>query len=82
MDLQTPLRSNMKDSRPKYFVKRLMTIRRNVETVIGQLSERFSIQSIRAKDLWHLTAKLARKILAHTLCFFVAGDITFEEILS
>ncbi|MCX7338875.1 MAG: IS982 family transposase [Alphaproteobacteria bacterium] len=69
LDLQTPLRKNMPDSRPKEIVSTMMNIRRKVETVIGQLSERFRIQSIKAKDLWHLCAKVGRKILAHTVCF-------------
>ena len=69
VDLQTPLRANMKDDRPKSVVRRLMKARRIVETVIGQLSERFNIQKVRAKDLWHLSHRLIRKILSHNLCF-------------
>ena len=34
IDLQTPLRKNMIDSRPKWFVRQLMKIRRRIETVI------------------------------------------------
>lgn len=41
IDLQTPLRKNMKDSRDKTFVGQPMSARRPVETVIGQLSGRF-----------------------------------------
>ena len=51
LDLQTPLRKNMKDSRPKETVALMMNIRRKVETVIGQLTERFQIQCIKAKDM-------------------------------
>lgn len=69
--LHTPLRKNMKDSRPLSFIHRIMDIRRKVETVIGQLVERFKIQSIKAKDSWHLMAKIGRKILAHTICFYL-----------
>jgi hypothetical protein len=69
LDLQTPLRSNMKDSRPKETVSLMMNIRRKVETVIGQLTERFQIQCIKAKDLWHFCSKIGKKILAHTVCF-------------
>jgi len=68
--LHTPLRKNMPDPRPKEFISQIMNVRRKVETVIGQLVERFKIQSIRAKDNWHLMAKIGRKIFAHTLCFF------------
>nr|WP_268904605.1 IS982 family transposase [Candidatus Regiella insecticola] len=71
LNLQTPLRVNMADARPKKMVAIMMTIRRKIETVIGQLVERFDIQSIRAKDLWHLKAKVARKIVARTFCFML-----------
>lgn len=73
--LHTPLRKNMKDTRPKNFVTKIMNVRRKVETVIGQLVERFHIQTIKAKDTWHLMAKVGRKILAHTVCFFINQTI-------
>lgn len=75
VNLHTPLRNNMKDPRPKRFVKQIMNIRRLVETVIGQLTERFKIQAIKAKDMWHLMAKINRKILAHTVCFAINKNI-------
>ena len=67
--LHTPLRRNMQDSRPRSFVKLLNRVRRKIESVIGQLVERFHIQRIRAKDSWHLLCKIRRKIFAHALCF-------------
>lgn len=69
IDLQTPLKRNMTDNRPKSDVNRLMRYRRNIETVIGQLSDCFNIQKVRARDLWHLPHRLTRKILAHNFCF-------------
>lgn len=71
VDLHTPLRKNMNDPRPQAFVYKIMNVRRKVETVIGQLVDRFKIQVIRARDNWHLRAKIGRKILAHTTCFFI-----------
>jgi hypothetical protein len=44
-----------------------MTIRRRVETAIGQLVEAFSFCDVRTHDLWHLTGRLARKLLAYNL---------------
>jgi hypothetical protein len=38
-----------------------------VETVIGQLSEQFNIEKVRDRDLCHLTSRMARKLLAHTV---------------
>ncbi|WP_394699484.1 hypothetical protein [uncultured Desulfobacter sp.] len=53
-----------------------MSTRRLVETVIGQLKEQFQIEKIRARNLWHLTNRLTRKILSHTL-----GDF-FNQLLN
>jgi hypothetical protein len=65
----------MQDSRPKDWVKLLQTVRRLIETVIGQLSvsvarrrHRFNIEKVWARDMWHLTSRLNRKLLAHTVC--------------
>lgn len=69
LDLQTPLRKNMYDARPKKNLSTMMNIQRKVETVIRQLVKQFQVQTIKAKDLWHLCAKVGRKILAHTICF-------------
>lgn len=71
IDLQTPLRKNMQDPRPKAYVKELMRKRRLVETVIGQLTERFHIEKVRARDTWHLSNRFIRKILAHTVGVFL-----------
>jgi hypothetical protein len=79
--LHTPLRSNMEDNRPKSFVNHLMDIRRKVETVIGQLVDRFNIQNIRAKDTWHLLVKASRKVLAHSICFLINQSINPDEPL-
>ncbi len=61
----------MIDKRPKSVVKRLKKARRKIETVIGQLSERFNIQKIKARDLLHLSHHFIRKILAHNVCFLI-----------
>ncbi|MGR3279838.1 hypothetical protein ACSYAD_32815 [Acaryochloris marina NIES-2412] len=41
--------------------------RQLVETVVGHLCHWFDIERILARDLWHLSSRLARKILAHTV---------------
>jgi IS5 family transposase len=71
IDLQTALRSNMQDNRPKNWVKLLQTVRRLIETVIGQLCDRFNIEKVWARDMWHLTSRLNRKVLAHTVCVWL-----------
>jgi Transposase DDE domain len=67
IDLQTPLRDNMDDPRPRSVVQRLLKTRRRVETAIGQLVEFFDFAACKARDLWHLTSRLVRKLLAYNL---------------
>lgn len=67
IDLQTPLRDNMPDPRPKTAVQRLLKVRRRVETAIGQLVEHFDFAACKARDLWHLASRLVRKLLAYNL---------------
>ena len=64
IDLETPLRANMTDTRDPVFVKNLIKVRRLVETVIGQLTDHLHMAKVRARDLWHLTSRINRKILA------------------
>jgi Transposase DDE domain len=71
IDLQTAVRSNMQEKRSEGFIKWLKSTRRLVETVIGQLTERFNIEKVRARKLWYLTNRIARKVLAHTICVFI-----------
>lgn len=71
IQLQTPLRVNMPDSRPAWAVRQLTRTRRRVETVIGQLTGQFHFEKIWARDAWHLTHRITRKILAHTLGLFI-----------
>lgn len=61
----------MSDPRGKDCNRWITSTRRLVETVIGQLSEQFNIEKIRARDLWHLTSRIARKILSHTVGVFI-----------
>lgn len=67
LDLQTPLRKNMPELRPKATATQLMKTIRLIETVIGQLAERFHIEKIRARDTWHFVNRFIRKSLAHTV---------------
>lgn len=68
IDLQTAARSNMEKKRSKKFLKWLTSTRCLVETVIGQLTERFNIEKVRARKMWYLTNRITRKILSHTIC--------------
>lgn len=68
--LKTPLKRTMAD-RPTFRLHPLGTrLRRLIETVNGQLAQRFHIQALRVRKGWTLAAKWYRKILTHTLCVF------------
>jgi len=67
LNLQTPTRGNMVDSRGKDANRWITSTRRLVETVIGQLAGQFNIEKIWARDCWHLTNRVVRKVLAHTI---------------
>ena len=71
INLQTAVRSNMEENRSPKFLKWLVSTRRLIETVIGQLTERFKIEKVRARKLWYLTNRIARKVLAHTICICI-----------
>ncbi len=67
IDLQTPVRKNMIEPRPRWWLKLLRRVRKRVETVISQLEQRFGLAKTRARDAWHLTNQVTRKLLAHTV---------------
>lgn len=67
INLQTPVRRNMKEPRPRGWLKLLQRVRKCIETVIGQLEQRFNLAKTRARDVWHLTHQVTRKLLAHTM---------------
>jgi len=87
INLQTPLRANMTDPRPPWVVRPLIRTRRRVETVIGQLAAQFHFEKIRARDVWHLTSRITRKVLAHTLGIFMnrqvgRSDLQFDGLIA
>lgn len=84
--LHTLLRSNMKEDRPRKFLQLIVKTRRLVETVIGQLTERFHINRVWARNLFRLANRFARKILAHTLSLMLlrlmgSDDLQLERLV-
>jgi hypothetical protein len=80
--LWTPVKKNMAPTTGPVTTSILKNTRRLIETVIGQLSERFHIERVRARDRWHLTERISRKILAHTvgMAFLKAAGIYTLEL--
>ncbi|RKM35971.1 hypothetical protein [Moraxella catarrhalis] len=61
----------MPENRPISVINRLKNAHSDIETVIGQLSGRFNMQKLRARDLWYLSHRFMRKILAYNFCFVI-----------
>lgn len=53
----------------------LTQMRRRIETVIGQLTERYQAKRTWARDTWHLFSRVFRKVLSHT----VAALLSYER---
>ncbi len=64
-----PFRHRSKERKP--WPRRLTQIRRRVETVIGQLVERYHAKKVWARDLWHLVNRVLRKVLSHTMAVYL-----------
>jgi IS5 family transposase len=46
-------------------------MRYRIDCVFGQLTDRFHIKRVWTRDLWHLTGRIYRKVLAHTLALIL-----------
>ncbi|MGC2237975.1 MAG: IS982 family transposase [Pyrinomonadaceae bacterium] len=62
------------------FPRSLTNLRRRIETVIGQLAERFSIKRVWARDSWHFCSRLLRKVLAHTIFVGLCQQQNYEPL--
>ena len=87
VNLQTPMRSNMKDPRGKHASKWITSTWRLVETVIAQLIEQFNIQRVRARNCWQLTNRITRKVLTHTVAIYMCKHLNipgmqFKKIIT
>jgi DDE family transposase len=45
--------------------------RRRVETVIGQLTGRYQLRRVWARDAWHLWSRWQRKLVSHTMAVYL-----------
>ena len=61
--------------------------RRRVETVIGQLTGRYHLKRVWARDAWHLWSRWQRKLLSHTIAVYLCqqqglGSLRFADLLT
>ena len=54
---------------------RLARLRSRIDTVFGQLVERCAVKRVWARDLWHLSNRLLRKVLMHTIAILLNVDL-------
>ena len=85
IELIAPFKLKSKDPWPETS-KFINHIRYIIETVFSQLTERYHIKKVWARDRWHLLSRLYRKVLSHTLAFLVNQKIgnsplEFEKLL-
>jgi hypothetical protein len=58
----------------------LVGLRRRIETVLGQLAERYSLKRVWARDLRHLVARCTRKLLSHTVAVVLCARNEFSVL--
>jgi hypothetical protein len=70
VELLAPYRTKKGDPNPQRSAY-LSRLRYRIDTVFSQLTGRYSIKKVWAKDLWHLAGRLLRKVLSHTIAFLL-----------
>src|SRR3712207_4207173 len=70
VELLAPYSSKKRDPTPQKSAL-LSRLRYRIDTVFSQLTERYSVKRVWAKDLWHLASRLVRKVLSHTVAFLL-----------
>jgi hypothetical protein len=73
LHILTPFKSNTKpnpDRIPFKLGSAGKALRRLIETVYAQLTERFQVARMKVRDPWHLQNLWNTKILTHTICVF------------
>lgn len=70
LNLQAQFKKASTEPPPKRSVM-ISRFRYRIETVFGQLVDRYLIKRVWAKDMWHLGNRLLRKTLSHTMALML-----------
>jgi len=70
VELLAPYSSKKRDPDPAKSAH-LSRLRYRIDTVFSQLTERYSLKRVWARDTWHLAIRLLRKVLSHTVAFLL-----------
>ena len=79
--LGTLPRRNQKKQLPPEVKRLINTARQLVETVNGQLTQQFNIETNHAHTFWGLCTRLYTKIAAHTLCIYINRTLGKPDFL-
>jgi hypothetical protein len=84
LSLLAPFQSAKREKRR--WPRMLQRMRYRIDTVIGQLVERYHAQKVWARDRWHLLSRWLRKVLSHTMAVFLClgsglPPLSFDELL-
>jgi hypothetical protein len=74
IELLSPYSSKKRDTSPRKSAL-LSRLRYRIDTVFSQLTERYSVKRVWARDLWHLTSRVLRKVLSHTVDFLLNHQV-------
>ena len=84
--LRAPFKKRASDPDPAG--SQLVTrVRWRIETVAAQLVERYHLKRVWARDAWHLTSRVLRKVLSHTVAVCLCLDrdlppLQFDRLLT
>lgn len=67
---------------PKPYPYWLTNLRRRIETVIGQLAERYHAKRVWARDVWHLSSRWLRMLLSHTFAVYCCQQAGLDSPLA
>jgi hypothetical protein len=70
VELPASYQTKKRDPNPKRSAF-LSRFRYRIDTVYSQLTERYSVKRVWARDLWHLTSRLLRNVLSHAVAFLL-----------
>jgi hypothetical protein len=79
IDFCAPYRKRSEDPDP-VGSKRLTRVRWRIETVAAQFVERYHLKRIWARDAWHLTSRVLRKVLSHTIAVFLCLERDLQPL--
>lgn len=85
LSLLAPYKDKKRERAP--WPRWLIGKRRRIETVLGQLVERYHLKRVWARDAWHLWSRWLRTVVSHTLAALLCqrhglSPLQFDELLT